>query len=327
MKDKLIKLFQNYDVEYRTHGPNVKKGQVNINCPYCDEDDDCHLGINPTNGYWGCWRTKKHSGKDIYKLLSFLLKITVQDAKELYKNNISIEDRSLEFIVKSLDDKKLITKAKTIKSLDFYKEFKPLTVNDSSKRMGFCNYLYNRGFDNVNELSKEYHLMYAYSGLFDHRIIFPIYEQNQIVTWTGRSIYPTVTLRYMDLSPTESIQNIKNTLLNFNQIFKGGDVLFISEGPFDGIKLDWYLPEEARATCLFTKTISDRQVYLISKLSKLYKKIVLVLDKGEISSTIEIGDTLSFLPNIYLGNLDNIDADDCGELTEKQVIQLYKEYL
>jgi hypothetical protein len=52
-------------VPFIERGPNVKRGEINIRCPFCGSaDPSYHMGLNLDSGWWSCWRNKdQHSGK------------------------------------------------------------------------------------------------------------------------------------------------------------------------------------------------------------------------------------------------------------------------
>jgi hypothetical protein len=168
-------------------------------------------------------------------------------------------------------------------------EFRPLANRGGGRY--FANYLVERGYslDDIPELQHTYNLQYAIAGPFKYRLIFPITINGKLVNWTGRSISPNETLRYRTLSanPETAKENglpmatrsIERTLFNYDNIMEGGDELLICEGPFDAMRLD-YVGEfhGVRATCVFTKNVSDEQINLLEGVRDLYDRMTLVID-------------------------------------------------
>jgi hypothetical protein len=37
----------NWDIAVVTSGPNTKKGEISINCPFCKDDLSFHMGVDP----------------------------------------------------------------------------------------------------------------------------------------------------------------------------------------------------------------------------------------------------------------------------------------
>jgi hypothetical protein len=154
-------------------------------------------------------------------------------------------------------------------------------------------------------------------GDFGYRIIFPIYFEGELVTWTGRVISQSM-IRYKSLSVEKSIHRITDILFNDSSIFCGGDVLVITEGPFDAIKVDFYGERYGvKATCLFGMNVSSSQRQILSELAERFDKFVLLLDSKEIVNTLSIKRSLPFL-NLKIGRLPN-DIEDPGDLTDMGV--------
>ena len=61
----IIKVLSDYRIDYDTEGKNTSTGFVSIACPWCEDDPSHHLGINLKEGYYTCWRSSEHRGKDI----------------------------------------------------------------------------------------------------------------------------------------------------------------------------------------------------------------------------------------------------------------------
>ena len=82
--NSVTQMLTRYNIEFVESGPNVAKGNVNVQCPWCGvEDHSYHLGINLAKGMWGCWRNKQHRGRALYKLLSKLTGLSYQEARRV----------------------------------------------------------------------------------------------------------------------------------------------------------------------------------------------------------------------------------------------------
>ena len=66
-KDNIVEILKAYNIPYALTGKNVSKGYIGLNCPFCDDDDNFHLGINPEKNFFACWRNNEHRG-NIVKL-------------------------------------------------------------------------------------------------------------------------------------------------------------------------------------------------------------------------------------------------------------------
>jgi hypothetical protein len=325
------RFLQANNIPIRYSGENVAKGNFNIACPLCIRsgrgDTNFHMGINP-EGTYGCWRNPKaHGGRKFEKLVRVLLDCSYEEAYKIVYDTIPVDHVESEnwndIFNKLLDapdkEEKIIT---TPKDLLLPKEFIEIKSTGATKK--FYDYLLSRGFDRVDLLIQRYSLLCALNGEYESRIIFPIFYDGELVTWTSRSILPNEKLRYKDLSVDKSLIHVKQTLYNYDELIRGGDFLIITEGIFDCIKLDHYSPKGFGSSCIFTKSITNNQIYQITELSKVFKKIILLLDNDAKSATMEISARLSFLPNVTYKFLP-VGVKDPGDLNQKQVLGLMEE--
>ena len=309
-------------VSYVTFGPNTKQGEVSIKCPMCIDDPSEHLGINPDTGFWACWRNANHRGKKPYRLVSALLNCSYNHAR-LVVDQYSITDTD-EFNTLDISFDKPKEDTPNLKELRFPPEFKK--IKDVGTGGRFYQYLRGRGFINVKDLARDYDLYYCTTGDWKDRVIIPIYENVELVTWTARAIAHTEKApRYKTLSVNEEGHykasiNITDTIFLYDDL-TGGDLLFITEGPIDAMKIDFYgYLYGASATCLFTSSISTSQVYLISEVSKRYNSTILLLDPPAIQQQLEIQDVLARY-GVRIGTLAP-DIEDPGAMTKEQVVKL-----
>jgi hypothetical protein len=142
----------------------------------------------------------------------------------------------------------------------------------------FHDYLDRRGFDHSQQsiMTELYDLRCALIGQFKNRIVFPIHEGKKIVGYTGRAI-DGGKLRY--LSHPGAI--VKQHLLWENLLVSGGRKLFVTEGPFDALKVDYVsrisgLPD--RATCTFGVNVSPSQIEKLQMLAPEFDRLVILFD-------------------------------------------------
>jgi hypothetical protein len=72
-------------IAFITQGANVKRGELNIKCPFCGSADPSqHMGLNLDTGWYSCWRNRaQHSGKSPVRLIMALLRVPYHRAREL----------------------------------------------------------------------------------------------------------------------------------------------------------------------------------------------------------------------------------------------------
>ena len=270
-------------------------------------------------------------------LLSYLLNISILEARDLLDENIFIDDTNLlDKIEKMCYTKGInIEEHKGVDSLEFLPTFRRFHEGDIVASP-FWNYLNQRGFDDVEQLSNTYELRYSISADgWGSRIIIPFYVNGELVSWIGRSIDPLTTLRYKNLHKEESVIHPKACLFDYDGIsspnfaaISEGAILYITEGVFDAMKLYMYAESYLMyTTAIMTTSISNEQIAMLYNIAHLYKKILILLDKGAESQAISLADKLSFLPNIGLRFLPDGYPDDPGDMTVDQVREFTRKEL
>ncbi len=329
------KFLTSYNIPFRTKGENVAKGNVGICCPFCIQsgrgDTNFHMGIRLSTHDYGCWRNQTHRGKKIEKLVRILLNCSYAEAHKIVYGVELMEKEETEtwtsrieriFKKEKLGPENEITKGP--KELLFPTSFIEIKTTGVTGR--FHKYLANRGFDDVDRLIKKYSLFCCLNGEYADRIIFPIFLHGELVTWSSRSIDKYAWLRYKDLQVDQSVVHVKQLLYNYDELIKGGSVLFITEGLFDCVKLDYYFKQGGRATCFSTKTMTENQRYQIFDLSKKFEKVIIYLDNDAKSDCLNISMSLRALPNVHYKFLPQ-GFKDPGDFTKQEVLNLEAEVL
>ncbi len=321
MESKIQRFLDQYNIPYETAGRNVKKGNININCPFCDHDDGYHMGIIPTNGYYGCWRNFKHRGRNFARVIKALIDCSWEEAQRLAGKEASFEDGDdLMKMVDALFEDEHAGEEKVLggaKSLSLLRNYKPIVSRDGVRGI-FWKYLEGRGFTDIYKLVNKYEIYCCLVGEWKMRLVFPMYYNDKLITWQARSVLKDATLPYKDLSVEESVRHPKFFLYNFDSLKKGGKVLMVSEGLFDMLKLDYYSPAGFRATCLFTKSMTDEQMYLLIELAPLYEEVWLVLDDDAQGHGMSLASELFMIKNLKQVDVPE-EIGDPGAMTEEEV--------
>lgn len=335
------RLLEEQRIEYVTRGPNVKRGEINIKCPFCGSADPSHhMGLNLDNGWWSCWRRRDiHSGKSPLRLIMALLKVPYGRAREIaglgddYVDPEGFDAVAARILGKVPEQAKPSASERRFLDLD---DFEPITDRIRTRR--HWNYLYNRGFngtqggvEEVDLLVKRYRLRAGLDGVWRDRIILPFYLDRQLVTWTGRAI-GQAERRYRDLelAPNPwrpdapwSILGPKETLYNADCISEGGKVLVLQEGPFDVLKVDFYgAPYGVRSVGLATNSMSEAQAHLLKMAEGKFRRLIVMMDtKSELGvvDSLRMKQQLAFIPDLSIMPVP-YDAGDGGALKATQVI-------
>lgn len=333
-----ISFLDHYNIPYSLGGKNVSHGNIGLPCPMCGDDPSQHLGINPQTGYWNCWRNSQHKGRKPHKLIMRLLKCSYAEAASIAGDSKPLIGDFLSQVQTKLmkpDLKQLKTTSRNkTPKLNLLPEFRPILNKGVSSR--FYQYLMQRGFspEEVRDLCDYYGLLCSLTGNYENRIIIPVYYKSKLVSWTSRSILPSEQVRYKSLSHKKessytrqdppALMSIKSLVYNYDQALYGGKILFVVEGPFDAIKLDYYVKEHnCHAICVFGVNIAEEQLSLINELSRKYSKIIIVPDKGATHNAMSL---LHMLSNIKVKIQTLPDKfKDAGDLSKTDVMNLLDE--
>lgn len=331
-----LSFFAERGIAYSERGSNVSSGNVVIHCPFCGAaDQGQHLSVSTDGRGWRCFRNHDHAGKGPTRLIQALLACTWQRAAAIAGTDAFLPgaDEFQARIKAALGAVEPPRKA----PLAFLPEFRMIDQGPAARP--YRGYLERRGYSpkQIIRIAASYGLRYAPSGPFRGRIIFPVWDGPELLTWTGRAISKKQAIRYRTL--TDDIEKAKDGglpcamgpisdyLLFFNKIRKSSaDTIYLVEGPFDALKVSVLGRKHgAIATCFFTSSPSHNQISLLHEVLPRYKNRFLLLDRGMISQTLRT------IPE--LSALDVIPAKmpawikDPGEFTPDQFIKMHRRNL
>lgn len=248
----LVQLYEDFNVPHATEGQkHCQPGWVNTPCPFCTGNPGMHLGYNLSEDYYHCWRCGGHPTP---KTISKLIGVTESEAKKLlrkYKIRINI---SKEPVVK------IRAKAHKFPS--------GVGIMKSNHR----KYLEGRGFD-PEKLEKEWNLfgtgpISLLDGIdYKHRIMAPIYWDNEQVTFQARDITDRHGLKYMACPKDRELIHHKHILYGKQSKWKETGVCV------EGITDVWRLGEQS--FCTFGIEYTSMQLRLIAK---LFKRVFILFD-------------------------------------------------
>ncbi len=316
-----VSLLEDNFIHYVTSGKNTGKNEVSVKCPWCGDDDPSqHMGINLTSNKWSCWRNTQHRGHTPVKLISALLGVGLTQAaliiKAYQQANIDGFDSLIlpTAAIHTGPYQPIPTRAFALRTLPAHTTPQIVKYPDDFEPLRgiFCDYLLRRGID--NQLADYYCLACCRIGRWKQRVIIPVFDKNfKLLGWQGRAIIePKKAPRYLT-----SHEQVKRTVFNLQNISKGGEVLYIWEGPMDAMKVDFYGKPKIRATCTFGVNFTPEQIQLLSELSSKFSRVVSAFDTDP--AGIIGGFNLSdWLPNISFGNLPE-GHKDTDKLSEDQI--------
>ena len=292
-----LKFFDDYGIDYYSHGKNISSGWLGLNCPKCS-DVSQHLGFNPESGAFVCWRCGKMSVKEAIKDL------TGKTWPEVY--------RIFEKYAKGTREK---TYAKVIKEKDIDVNLPAGILPKFSKK--HRQYLENRKFD-ADELIVNWDLKATgHLGAYKHRILAPITLNNVLISYQGRDITGKSSMRYMACRGELEKINHKNSLYGIDEV-PGQSVVVV-----EGITDVWRLGYGAVAT--FGIKYSESQVLLLSK----FKRIFVLFDEYD-DNAQEAAEKMVFCLGLLGNDVQKINTGldvDPGDMSDNDALHLMRELM
>lgn len=303
-----------YDIHYVTSGPNTRRGEVSIQCPWCGDDDPSqHLGISLASDAWGCLRHGGHRGKAPHRLVQAILGCSYTQAQLIVRQYNRSDPTNLDEALSALLGT-VTTPAAPLAPVELPGR---LIHRKGPNTRKFFDYLTDRGFHDPKNISYYYGLRACLTGRFKDRIIFPCYDADwQLIAFTGRALgNPINAPRYL------SSERIKDTIFNESSFANGGPILLVVEGPFDALKLDYY-GSPVRATCTFGTTPHVNQLAILAGLKKRFKRIIVLFDVGATEQAWHLADSLG----LEVGSLPE-GVEDPGDLSAFGVTKFVRSLL
>lgn len=315
---KFLDLLKANGIRYDDTGPQVSKGNVYIQCPWCGPSDKKHMGIRIVDGFYGCWKDERHRGQNFAYLLSKLLRIPLETAQSMVSDG-GPRGAQFDSFQSEIAAKVAGLGVPAAKSLD---AAKPKTLGTPSDWLpvrnpysrGAAAYLEARG---IPEWAWDgFGLRTALTGLWAYRVIIPMRLRGTLVTWTGRTTQQGKLPRYLSCPTETALEGIKDIVWPFDYAKNrdGKRFLFVVEGPMDALKMNVLLRDTGdAAVCLSGKTISPQQMQQVLELAADYQCVFMLLDTDAMGSGMRMVCQLRlFTPCYFLA--PGGGAKDPGEL-------------
>lgn len=286
-----ISFFQTNNIPFVSSGPNTSKGQVSIKCCWCGQADDSeHMSVSLEGKGFKCWRNSKHAGRNPARLIQALLNCSWEQATNLAGQRASLPNDFMNKVKLSLAKQEVVKPLYNLKLPSEFKKFSELP----SCRM-YLEYINKRGFT-IND-TFQYGVYYATLGSYKGRVLFTIDHDEKLVGWTGRTIFPTETLRYKSLTSKEDKAKLSDEtpapapighflLFENHCLTRAANTIVLCEGPMDAWKVN-VLGKHLGvvSTCFFTSTPSREQINKLHDMLPRFKNRYLLLDQGTFSKT------------------------------------------
>lgn len=131
-------------------------------------------------------------------------------------------------------------------------------------------YLTERGLTQVKNL------FICMDGEYANRLIFPIYFDGKLISWTARALFPTKT-KYLYPPSDEDFNDRGKIIYGLDKLFKSEDVkqIFVTESINDAINLG--------GMAVLSKNITSEQIAILKKFNFQKKSLIFVLDNDKIT--------------------------------------------
>ena len=245
-------LFTDLNVPCWDSGKNVAPGNINIQCPFCDDHSN-HGGFSISKGNYQCWRCK---GGHPVKAVSLAAHIPMDTARQLIQkyskgvNPFLQAEQTHKSNVKSITLPGEPLKECHRRYLSEVRKFDPEELEFYHGLLGTTDVGYWQGID------------------FRYRVIIPIYDVwGNLCTFQGRDYTQQQELRYKCCPVDKAVVHHKH-LLYGAELARNKDRIVVVEGVFD----QWRMGPGSVAT--FGTSLTREQVNLIS----MWKEVIFLFD-------------------------------------------------
>ena len=270
---------------------------IAVECPSCGKSGKRKLSIHLETGQCHCWVC----GLRAKRVSSVLYKHVSRDVAEEYRSACE-GGKSLD----AIDDEAPVEEKLSLPE-DFRPVFSRSTLSDTDARQA-ARYLMGRGLSPDDIV--RFRLGTAPS--IRRRVVIPSFDsEGSLNFYTGRSIDPSVTLRYTN-------SQTKKTDVVFNEInIDWSKELVVVEGPFDLMKC----PDNS--TCLLGSSLGTGHL-LFHKIAANRTPVILALDADMRSKTQKIAELLhSYDCSVRILDVSS-RGKDVGEMAHAEVVDALK---
>lgn len=276
-------LLTQLEIPFRRAGESehVTTKFIGIDCPFCGDSQEFHLGYHLTYNYLSCWQCGPRS---VTESLLELTKLPLGQIKKL---------------IEGLDT--------TPREIVRPKGKLTLPNGIGELRRAHRRYLKERGFD-PDKLAKLWRIGgIGNSEKLSWRIFIPIYFGSEVVSWTTRSISQDSKWRYIGAKAHEEKIKAK-TILYGEQLVRGHSII-VCEGPSDA----WRIGAGSVATLGISYTRSQ-----IARISHYPNRFIAFDNEPEAQRRARtLCQDLSAFPGKTMNVI--VDAKDPGSCSPKEV--------
>jgi DNA primase len=292
------------EIKWSDAGENVTAGWINIPCPFCSDHKN-HCGINLKTKHFHCWLCRETG--DAIKLIREIERCSYSQSRErilfFQEQWVQVEDESWKKTKKqrAKEDSDLLPLG--------YESMYNTAIPDIVQR-----YFSSRDFP--LSLIEKYKLGYCKYGKFNTRVIIPVYNNREMVSYQAMDVTRKAEIKYIDCHPDiAKIPNKKNIYGYDDMMSRVKNQVILVEGVTDKWRVGKY------AVALFGKNYTVDQYLLLAKVLKRDTVIKVLFDPDATDQGYQFAKLLSAnFDSVYFINLEG--KRDPAELTEKEIKEI-----
>lgn len=278
---------------FRLNGLSAKGWRQNLSgCPYCHDGKSKNprshfLFLNDEIGFqcFNCGAKHRFSGTNVGGLAKFISKsawkkqgaIMLELKKEKIFANTDIKNQE-EVIEEVGADNLALIDYKEVELPDV--SIKINTKIDKIAPRYRKKFLDNKtqalSYLKMNGLEDFKDLYICMEGDYSNRLIFPIYFDGKLISWTARALFPTKT-KYLYPPADDEFNDRGKIIYGLDKLFKAEDVkqIFVTESINDAKHLG--------GMAVLSKNITTEQLAILKHFNFQKKKLVFVLDNDKVT--------------------------------------------
>lgn len=314
-----IRFCQDYGIAFEERGPSVKRGNINIRCPFCPPGHSKLMGLELGTRKFACWKApKRHGGQNAAYLIQRLIGCSEDTAREIAGMDVAPPVDELMAAFHALESPRA---PKTERLPDYRLPSGCFPLRPDGRRSGqFLRYLRKRGLP--GECVERYGLHGADRGEFRGRVVVPIADaRGRLVGATGRAI--GTSQRRHHTMPA----GVGTRALIFEQLLRPARLLVITEGPYDAMTLDWAAHSsglDVAVVPLAGLAMTPAKRKLLETHARRCQRTVLLLDSTAVHVALDLQAALAcpvgveLLPRWAEGAID--DAGELGQRAARDLL-------
>jgi len=254
-REKLERLLEYLDIKFESK----TRIALNIDCPYCPDDEGQHLGLFLDKLTFSCWKCK--TGGSLFDVINELSGITREDFDEFFDSSRPLDEKSVLSQIKDIVNGKEDVEFAPARDVQWPPPGSVSLAKYADPQA--LQFLETRGIS--YDFAIQHDVWIGMSGRYTGRFIIPVIFEGVVVAFQARDMTGKSDAKYL----TEG--DISYFLYNFDNVDESKPVA-VTEGIFDCWVCD-------NGVASFTAALSHEQICLMLEKDPPYW--ILAWDIGE----------------------------------------------